>query len=185
MSKLKKILDRIIEEQFKRIQEMPKIRDMQSGCIKSQSAKNAVKAARSGEPIELNNGKKFIAIKNIRGIDLKQGDIFMASYSSTNQGADVYKFLGITDDSTKYGDQFKKQGKVAYKSVKDCLIANNVKSLKELQALQDKNEYGFQSYLCVQDLDSNDKGAWFYLYKGRWSRGSGAEALSFTLLKPE
>ena len=166
----------------KLIKEAPDLDSMSSGFMKTPGARSAVDAAKGGEIIRTKKGN-FKAIKSIKSTELKPGDIFMGSYDQYNQGANIYEFLGITDDSTKYGEQFKKNGKIAFKTVKECLKYYKVSSLKALEDLQNKNEYGYHSYMCVKDLINGDEGAWFYLSRGKWSRGSGAESLSFTLLQ--
>ena len=155
---------------------------MSSGLFRSPQSLAAVTAAKDGEIITTKKGN-FKPIKSIKSTELKPGDIFLGSYNAYNQGADIYEFLGITDDSTKYGESFKKSNKIAFKTVRDCLKYYKVSSLKALEELQNENEYGYHSYMCVKDLLNGDSGAWFYLFKGRWSRGSGAEPLSFTLLE--
>lgn len=173
----------LVKEYVKKlIKEAPDLDSMSSGFLKNPGARAAVDAAKGGEIIHTKKGN-FKATKSIKSTELKPGDIFMGSYNQVNQGANIYEFLGITDDSTKYGEQFEKNGKIAFKTVKECLKYYKVSSLKALEDLQDKNEYGYHSYMCVKDLIDGDEGAWFYLFRGRWSRGSGAEPLSFTLLQ--
>jgi hypothetical protein len=58
-----------------------------------------------------------------------------------------------------------------------------VKSLADLETKQDLLEYGFHSYMVCKDLNDGQEGPWFYLHDARWSRGSGAEALSFVLME--
>lgn len=67
--------------------------------------------------------------------------------------------------------------------MQDCLSANGVNNLRALEKKQDKNEYGYHSYMIVKDLEAGDSGAWVYLSKGKWARGSGADKMTFTLLK--
>jgi len=33
--------------------------------------------------------------------------------------------------------------------------------------------------MVARDLEDGKEGPWYYLFNGRWSRGSGAEALTF------
>lgn len=175
-------LRRLIRTEIKRIVEAPNYDDMSSGMMRRRSATDAVDNAKGGEVINTPKGD-FQAVKSIKSIELKPGDVFLSTYNQFNQGAEIHEFVGITDDSTKYGEQFEKQKKVTFKTVKDCLRHYKVSSLKALEELQRKNEYGYQSYMCVKDLIDGDSGAWFYIYQGKWCRGSGAEKLSFTLLK--
>lgn len=161
------------------LSEALKIHALNSGAMHSKSAKDAVRAVMSKRENVIAGDKEYKAFSlKLDHDDLEKGQIVLASYSSTNQGAQVYEILGFTDDDKKYGD-----GGVKFDSVKDLLKAKGVATLKELEALQNKNEYGLRSYIVVRDLDDKEEGPWFYLYKGSWSRGSGAEKLSFVLLK--
>lgn len=111
----------------------------------------------------------------IRGNLLKRGMKVAASYNSTNQGTDYVEILGFTNNKAKYGESG-----VQFNSVKDIFRSlRGVSSLKGLEEYDDKNEYGYSHYMVVRDLEDGQSGPWYYLYKGRWSRGSGAEALSF------
>lgn len=123
-------------------------------------------------------------MKTITSRSLISGMKVNAAYNDTNQGDDDYEFLGFTGDKYKYGeDEFGNTAEIKFKSSKELLKHYNVKSFKALEELQDKNEYGFRSHMVVRDLKTDKIGAWFYLHHGRWSRGSGAEPLSFTLLE--
>lgn len=169
----KRQLIKIIKECIEEID----VNDLSSGMLKTKHS-TVKDVLSSGEVIETKKGK-FKPVKPIKSGNLKKGDYFLGYYSKYNQGADIYKFNGFTGDETAYGE-----GKITlYSSLKDLLKKYNVKKLSELEALQNENEYGYQSYMNVTDVDSGETGSWFYLYKGRWSRGSGAEYLSFHLLK--
>ena len=128
-------------------------------------------------------GKKYEYHKTVKSIDLKPGDIFAASYRNNGNREDICKFIGVTDDSTQYGEQYERKKIVAYKTVRECLQDNGVRSLKALEEKQDKNEYGYHSYMIVENVEDQQSGAWYYVYNGSWCRGSGADKLSFTLLK--
>ena len=161
------------------LNEMASSRSFNSGFMQAKAAKELVKSFRAGgETFDMLNGDSYTAKKAIQGNKLEKDQIVFASYSSTNQGAQIYKIIGFTSDDEKYGD-----GGVKFNSAKELLAHYKVSSLKELEELQDKNEYGKQSYLVVKDLGDGDEGPFFYLHKGRWSRGSGAEPLSFTLVE--
>ena len=117
--------------------------------------------------------------KMVRGNMLKRGMKVSASYSSVNEGTDYIEVLGFTGNDQKYGE-----GGVKYNSVKDMFRANRVNSLKHLEQKDDQNEYGFHHYMVARDIDpaadkKGDEGPWYYIFKGRWCRGSGAEPLSF------
>lgn len=174
LKKLKKT-DAIKED----LTEMAAAHKFSSGFMKSPNAKELVKKFRAGEEtFDLKDGTSYKAVKKISGNALEAGQLIMGSYSSTNQGADLYQVLGFTGDDKKYGE-----GGVKFKSVKDLFAHYKVSTLKALETLQDKNEYGYHSYLVVRDLADGEEGAWFYPYSGRWARGSGAEQLTFTLIE--
>lgn len=125
--------------------------------------------------VKLSNGKVYKFKRRVTGTGLVKGMLLACSYNSTNQGVTFDEFLGITDDKSEYAEK----PKTIFNSIKECLQTYKVSTLKGLEELQNKNKYGFQSYLICKDLESGEQGPWYYLFKGRWSRGSGAEALSF------
>lgn len=124
------------------------------------------------------NGKVYQAVKPVRGNTLKAGMLLLATYNQFNTGADLVEVLGFTDTDVAYGE-----GGVVFKDVKDVFKKEGVSSLKALEIKQNLNEYGHHTYMVVRDVDGGDSGARYYLFEGRWSRGSGAEALSFTLME--
>ena len=113
--------------------------------------------------------------KQVRGNMIRRGMKLAASYKSMNQGTDFIEVLGFTNNKEKYGESG-----VQFNSVKDIFRSlRGVSSLKALEAYNDQNEYGHSHYMVIKDLQDGRSGPWYYLYNGRWSRGSGAEALSF------
>ena len=169
---------------FKMYLEMAKSSEFSSGFAKSPHARGKVAEFLAGEEsydFEVGGKKKsFIADGAIKGTELKKGDLVAARYNAYNQGMQLYEILGVTDNDEKYGE-----GGVKFNSVKDCMKKNGVSSLKALEEKQSEGgkEYGHHFYLVVKDLEDGDEGPWFYLFKGRWARGSGAEALSFVKVK--
>lgn len=162
----------------KNINEILKIRELNSDAMHSKKAIDNVKAITSKKETVIAGDKEYKIIRSVAHTDLAKGMVVLASYRSTNQGAQVYEILGFTDDTEVYGN-----GGVKFSSVKDLLKAKGVNTLKDLNKLQNKNEYGYHSYMVAKDLDDKDQGPWFYLYNGFWSRGSGAEKCSFWLLE--
>lgn len=162
------------------LNEMAASHKFSSGFMKTSAAKEMVSLFRAGkETFDLKNGDSYKAVKKrLQGNMLEAGMLVMGSYNSTNQGADLYQILGFTGDEEKYGS-----GGVKFKSAKELLTHYKVSSLKALETLQDKNEYGYHSYIVVRDLEDGDEGPWFYPYNGNWVRGSGAEKLTFTLIE--
>ena len=155
------------------------VKDLSSGFIKSPKAKAKVKDITSGKETVMVDKKEYASTgQAVRHIDLKKDMIVLASHDKYNQGAQVYEILGFTGTEKKYGD-----GGVKFNSIKDVMNDEGVKTLNELEDKQNENEYGFHTYMVVKDLDSNEEGPWFYLFKGKMSYGSGAEPLSFWLME--
>jgi hypothetical protein len=116
---------------------------------------------------------------------LRPGVIFGATYRAFNAGFTIEEFLGYSGRDVKYGEGGKK-----YDTIQEVFKAEGVNSLKALEAKQDEGEYGFHTYMCTKELSGKlEEGCYYYISEGRWSRGSGAEALSFwtveEMAKPE
>jgi hypothetical protein len=162
-----------LKESTEELAEMAASRSFTSGYMKSSNAKALVKAFKAGEETyEFKNGRSFKADKAIRGDKLETGMVVLASYDSTNQGAQIYEVLGFTDPTVELDDP-------KFKTAKEAMTACKVTSLKALSNLGQ----GEASKMVVKDLEDGDEGAWFYAYNGSWARGSGAEKLSFTLVE--
>ncbi len=127
-----------------------------------------------------NTPPNFRIGKIVRGNTLKRGMKLSASYSKVNEGTDYIEVLGFTGNDQKYGE-----GGVKYNSVQEIFrVTRGVSTLKQLEQHDDKNEYGYAHYMVARDIDptadkKGEEGAWYRIFKGRWSRGSGAEPLSF------
>jgi len=159
------------------------IGELSSGMMCDREAISNVSRVRGGTPVKLDRGLNkgtYVSVKNIQGRTLSKGMVVLGSYNAYNQGADLYEVLGFTSDEDKYGE-----GGVKFDSVKDLFKYYGVKSLRALEELQNQNTYGYSSYMMVRDLHDGDEGAWFYIFEGRWCRGSGAEPLSFTLMQKQ
>lgn len=121
--------------------------------------------------------------RELRYAQLERGMKVACFYSSFNEGVDVCEVLGYSGNDAQYGD-----GGIKYNTIQDVFADNKVKSLRELEQLEDKNEYGYATYMWLRDLQPtpgyDDSGPWYYIFKGKWSRGSGAEAISFVELLP-
>jgi hypothetical protein len=170
-AKIQAIVDFVLKEAVN-------INELSSGDLRSKDAiEKSWNVMRGDEPLIVGS-KTYKAKGPLKGTQLKKGMIVLATYNEVNQGTNLFEILGVTGDDKEYG----KAG-VKYDSVKEALIDIGAKTLKELNEIQDKKKYGYSSYLFVKDLESGKSGPWFYLYKGRWSRGSGAEKLSFVLME--
>lgn len=142
------------------------IRDMNSGYTKSSKAVSAVRNFIDGnDTIKMQNGDEYESKGSVISTQLTAGQIVLATYKAYNQGADLVEIQGVK--VTDAGNE------KMYRSVKEALAAINVKSLKAVSSDIDMR-------LEVMDLSDGDSGDWYYLFEGRFCRGSGAEPLSFT-----
>ena len=163
MTSVSKIVDMVLKEAVN-------ISELSSGYLKDRTAiEKTWNVMRGEEPLEVGN-KTYKAKGPVKGSQLAKGMIVLATYSSTNQGTDLYEILGIADDDTE---------EVKYASVKEAMKVNNLMTLKAMEDIEEKKPFR----LVVKNLEDNTSGAWFYLFQGRWSRGSGAEKLSFVLME--
>jgi FAD synthase len=160
------------------LKEVYNIDELSSHASKSKKTIQKVREVTSKKENVIVDDKEYKVVRSLQHSELKKGMIVLATYNAYNQGAEVYEILGLTDDDEKYGE-----GGIKFDSVRELLKNKNAKSLKELEDIQSKNKYGYHSYLYVRDLNDKEEGPWFYLYNGFWSRGSGAEKLSFWLLE--
>lgn len=134
------------------------------------------------------NAPKGYQIGNpVRGNMLSKGMKLAASYNQYNHGTDFVEVVGVTGNDTEYGE-----GGPKFDSVKEALQSHGVRSLKALEELDRQSDkdrgYGHHTYLCVKEIKPDgtegESGCWYYLFEGRWARGSGAEKLSFRVLEP-
>lgn len=166
-------LSELLAEAKSTVTEMAAIGDFSSGWLKSRQAKELVDKFRAGQTTaDLADGTKFKAVKSIKATSLVAGMMIMASYNSSNQGASLYLFKGVT--GAEGGDDVK------YGSVKEAMADAGVKTIKELELKADEGDGDSGYRLVVKDLENGHEGGFFYLYKGRYVRGSGAEALTLT-----
>jgi hypothetical protein len=160
-------------ELLKELFEMAKAREFSSGFMKDKkSTKLATEFKRGKGTFELSDGRVFKGAGVIGPVNLKKGDIVLASYNKYNQGAQLYEILGVTkgDSDSGSNDQIP-----FFNSVKEALDHYGVDSLEEM----DEEAEG-SVRLVVKDLEDGDSGAWFYIFEDSWVRGSGAEPLTFT-----
>lgn len=161
------------------ISESIEVKDLSSGMFRNPKARAKVKDVTSGkDTVTLKNKEYQSTGQAVRHTDLEKGMIVLASHDKYNQGAEVYEILGFTGTDKKYG-----KGGAKFNSIKDVMNDEGVKTLKELEEKQNKNEYGFHTYMVVKDLNDGDTGPFFYLFEGKMSYGSGAEPLSFWLME--
>jgi hypothetical protein len=130
-------------------------------------------------------GKRYFRfLRPISYRSMKVGNIYGDSYHATNAGYDVFEFLGYSDIDEKYGE-----GGVKFQSINEVYRKYGVRSL---QALTDKcyeiakrnygtDAYGHDIYMWEKFLEETmpEPGGYYYIFEGRWCRGSGAEPLTF------
>ena len=118
-----------------------------------------------------------IRMETVSWRKLEKGMHVVISYGNSPRSGYAFpaEIQGFTADDEQYG-----KGGVEFTSAKDLLDHYGVKSMKALEELQDHNDYGYCSYLVVKDLETDEEGAWLYLFKGRWAIGSGAQTVTFT-----
>lgn len=156
----------------KKLDEMASARKYDGGAFNRKQAKLMIRAFKEdGETFDLEDGSKYEFDKPTNGGALKKGDVVFAVHDKYNTGAELYEILGFGNGN-----------KVEFDTVKDALKARGVTSLKALEKFNTENE-DKEVRLLVKDLESGESGDWFYLFEGRWAYGSGAEPLSFSLVK--
>jgi len=154
--------------------EMAAHTSFRGGCFKRAEAKLIIKQFRGGEEsFDLPNGDKYMAKKAVNGSTLEAGMIVFASHDKYNTGAELYEVKGFCEG---------RDGPVKFKSVKEAFKAHGVSSLKALEKVGDEDNSKVVR-LVVKDIADGQEGDFFYLFEGRWSYGSGAEPLSFTLVE--
>ena len=170
-----KRIEALEKKRSKKITEMAKAGEFRGGAnmFGTRKVKQLIASFRGGEEdFELPNGERYEFDKPTNGGALKKGDIVFALHQKYNTGAELYEILGFGGDD----------GKVKYATVKDALKATGTKNLKELEKYNEGKKDD-EVRLIVKDLADGDTGAFFYLFEGRWCYGSGAEPLTFCLVK--
>ena len=132
--------------------------------------------------VELNevSSKKFQPGGAVRASQLKVGNYYFAFYNNTGGNIELFKFTGFSDAEQKYGES----GPV-FNSLKDAKKQYGLKTMKDIENMSSENnrEYGQHLYMCGEWEDGN-KGCFYYVYNKSWSRGSGADRLSFSEAVP-
>jgi hypothetical protein len=120
--------------------------------------------------------ERFEYIRKIQYKSMVPGGIYGESYNAYNTGFDVFVFDGFSDVTPKYGE-----GGPRYPNITAIQQKYDVHNLNQVEYLGDKldMEYGHGIYLCTTSLTMGLSGCYYYVFKGRWSRGSGAEPLTF------
>jgi len=140
----------------------------------------------AGEVIDLVDGSYKVS-GGVIASQLKRGMKVMAVYNSTNEGFDFVEILGVyaLHKWHEHDDEIKKHEHV-FSSVKDALTSLDVTSFNDII------EKGFTLRLIIRDIEPRNEGGeesgceegdWYYLFNNRFCRGSGAEPLSFFVLK--
>lgn len=140
---------------------------------------------KNGKLITLYDGVYKFA-RSLTANNLEKGMKLGASYSATNSGIDYVELLGVyaLHEDIQHDEEHLKHEHLHH-SVKEALERLDAPSLARVRV-------GHKSYairLLVKDLEpapagrAQDFGDWYYLYNGRFCRGSGAEPLSFFEIK--
>lgn len=97
---------------------------------------------------------------------IKAGDKVLAGYG---RHMDENVFLGFTDRTEKYGRTPK------FDTFKDAKAAGMGANAADVERLDTEAEYGHHCYALFRDEGGTVWAA--YVFKGRWSVGSSADAL--------
>jgi len=89
--------------------------------------------------------------------------------------SDIETFLGFTDDSSKYGES----PKHVFANWREVKAFYNVTSMRALEALQDKNEYGMGTYIQTRDETDGTINSYYYIFEGAFVWGSSALRAKF------
>ena len=185
-----KAYNNMLNEERKIVPDVVEVGKLNSGYARNRESRDLVQSFLNGDIYVKTSTGIYAAVESLRGNKLKKGMLVAARYNKYNQGLELYEILGLSDPMSE-GKGDAAEEKVKFDSVKDALASVDAKSIHEMARNQEKmakdagvkNTYGFHSNLVVKDLDDGDSGAWFYPSEGRWCRGSGAEPLSFILVK--
>lgn len=126
----------------------------------------------AGETVEYGN-KTYKSLGSIKGDKLEKG---MKILGVARRHDNFFEVLGFTDHSEQYSEKPK------FNSVKELYSHEGVTSLAELNKEQDNRPYGHNNYMVCKDLKDGDVFT-AYLYKGRWSVGTGADPLSMVRIE--
>lgn len=116
----------------------------------------------------------FEFINNISYKNMKPGNVYGGSYYQVNSGYEIFTFNGYTDVEGKTD--------VIFTDIRQIFKKHGVSSLKGLEELeiQSKGKINFGMNCTIRNFDDTEMtGSYFYIFEGRWCRGSGAEKLSF------
>lgn len=113
----------------------------------------------------------------VKVANLKAGQKYFIYHKSSSGGfSDLMTFLGFSGIEEKYGE-----GGPKFKTLADVKKEYGASNMKDLENLDKKNNlpYGHNIYMWVQGEDG-DKGAYYYIFKGRWVWGSSANQIAFS-----
>ena len=122
-------------------------------------AVNTHSEAMPGNIIRPHPTEFYRLISKIPYKQLVPGTKYADSYNRFNDGMEIMVFNG-----------FSSEGKI-YSSMGEIFAKYGVRSLRALEDMK--------ADVKMNCSDNKHTGNWFYIFEGRWSRGSGAEALTF------
>ena len=112
------------------------------------------------------------AVGTLDSADLEAGFHVAAFYDDVNQGVAFDQIVGFSvTDADHYSP-------VAYRSARELLTAYGAKSLADLES-QQKGSTRFTIRVIMLDQEENGPHNPYYIYQGKWCKGSGAEPLEF------
>ena len=151
--------------------------DMASNWFEEQNINSTVEAFARGEIAVKIKGHTFLAKGRVAGKSIKKEKYYLAYYNRLDKYAEIFRCTGFSDAEVKYGE-----GGPKFNNLAGIMERAGVKGLKELEEKENSKAHGFETYMGGEFFNfdnSVDSGCHYYLYNGRWSRGSMAERLSF------
>jgi hypothetical protein len=138
--------------------------------------KNLEEGLAVGETIKY-SGVEYKSLGPVKGDKLAKDMMILGVSGSSKHGHNnFFTVVGFTDSNISHSET------PVFDTVKEVYEHEGVTSLKALNDKQDQKPYGKCTYMVCEDLKD---GMTFtaYLYKGRWSVGSGADPLSCTRIE--
>lgn len=126
---------------------------------------------------KLDESTNIVPGDKVNADKLVKGKYYFAFYKNAGHtNMELFKFTGVSDAEQKYGDS----GPV-FDDLKSAKQKYNLKSTKEIANMDSKSqgrEYG-QSIRICGEWEGGDSGCYYYASGASWSRGSGADRLTF------
>jgi hypothetical protein len=124
----------------------------------------------------INEETNLVLGSPVKVANMKVGHKYFACYSNNRQYFhELFTLTGFSDAESKYG----KSGPV-FDNIKEVKSKYGLKTMKDFSEMDSRNgrEYGQMIYMCGK-WANGDEGCFYYPSGGAWSRGSGADRLTF------